>query len=194
VSGYRNVRTKNPTEFERKIDDERKRRKILVRCWISQSAGDALKYECDAIEKYKPPLNRKMSRPVQSAKDRMLANDRLKQKYRSMPSLSESSTKQCPGCLNVKLLSEFYKQPTVKGGYGTYCKECAKKKCKDIREKYRMRSEEEIPSCDTLKKCTGCRLDKQLSEFAVSTGSKDGRSSYCRVCFKIKKRESRKQG
>lgn len=36
--------------------------------------------------------------------------------------------KKCPGCHQIKLLSEFYSCKTIKSGYSCYCKECSRKR------------------------------------------------------------------
>ena len=176
-----------------KIQDERQNRKILVRCWSTQCAVDALKYECDAIEKYKPVLNDILAKPVQSIKEHTRAQERLRLKNSLLPPLPKTTIKRCHDCELSKPLLEFYRQPTVKGGYGAYCKECSKKRVVGIRQKFRLRTQEELPSEDTSKLCACCGISKLLSEFSVNSGSKDGRQSYCKECSKMKRMDARQR-
>src|SRR3990172_282941 len=54
---YRSFWARKHSAPVRKVLEARKVRRILFRCWKACSAGDARKYECDAIERLKPLLN-----------------------------------------------------------------------------------------------------------------------------------------
>jgi len=45
--------------------------------------------------------------------------------------LRAKATKQCPGCKEVKLYSEYYKKPSGTFGLDHYCKICSRKDKKD---------------------------------------------------------------
>lgn len=44
------------------------------------------------------------------------------------------------------------------------------------------------------KKCARCKLEKDVSEFGIKTGARDGLNSWCRPCAMEKRREYRKRG
>lgn len=43
-----------------------------------------------------------------------------------------------------------------------------------------------------MKKCSHCQVQKPLDEFCIYRRAKDGRHSWCRICFNKKNREYRK--
>lgn len=106
--------------------------------------------------------------------------------------------KRCTKCRQIKDINEFGRARIVKDGHRGECKECAKKgrkyQCRECKE--RKRKEDLIigryrnyyyciPCWEALqgkKKCIGCKMIKDLQEFAEDKSRPDGHEYYCKDC------------
>ena len=191
---YRSIRLNSPSV--KKVRAARKEQRVLVRCWIAQTAGEAAKYECDALEKYRPPLNARLVGVLCSQQDRIQAERVRRVRYHLRPPAElppESSKKRCPDCKKEKTLAEFHHQGGFKDGHQGICKTCACERLRGLRRRYRLRSQNELPELSSSKHCPSCRQIKPLSEFGKDTGAKDGRDGYCRSCRSYRKRGAKNE-
>lgn len=169
----------------RKIHAEKSRRKLLARCWLAQSIGDALKYEADAIIQYKPYLNTKLAKPVQNKESRACSS---KQWYRrncarlreELP--PDTTLKHCLDCTSTKPLSEFPRCIGRKDGHMAYCKSCTAIRIRLRRKRYSELLQENYTPDTTQKRCYTCGEQKALAKFSRSSADKDGRSTSCKEC------------
>jgi excinuclease UvrABC nuclease subunit len=131
---FRMWRSDNYTSCGKKLQTERPKRKILARCWLTKNASDALKYENDAIEKYKPVLNDRMAKRLDQ-KTYAMAKKKKKQEYylkcrQRLPEEfpPDTTIKQCSCCGEKKPLLDFRKRRDKKDGRRADCKKCEKLK------------------------------------------------------------------
>lgn len=153
---YKSTGVRSKTASVRKVNMERKNRKVLVRFWVSASAGDARKYEYDAIEKYRPILNSEMSAPVQSdverKRKRCECSKRIHERYKREKNFpSSDSPKRCPSCKQMKTLDDFYRNSCRKDGRKSICKECSRLEQQRLRAKRKVRADPTSTSSKTKK-------------------------------------------
>ena len=178
-------------DTSRRIHTARAGRKLLTRCWVAQSAGDAVKYEGDAIEKYKPSLNLKLAKTVQNAEGRAVADRRLALKYRSRSEADlplVTTRKRCNGCNKVKALSAFYRLATQKDGHVARCRSCMKAYRTQLNREHHNKAPDALPSPDSLKLCSRCKTTKPRSGFCRDFSSSDNYNRWCRECTSSWKR------
>lgn len=84
--------------------------------------------------------------------------------------------KKCSICEDVKPLSDFGKNKTMKDGHRYECFECRRNK--------RTKIKKVVPQ--GFKKCGKCKNIKVISEFGVCIGTKTGLTSSCKSCLKEK--------
>jgi len=100
--------------------------------------------------------------------------------------------KKCTSCRTIKPQEDFSKQSKGKDGYTASCKTCNAKRSLVLRKKTRSDREarEDIygPS-KALKICRECVKEKVPEEFYRDNAFVDGRSTICKACDCIRKRE-----
>ena len=178
--------SKRHSSSEEKIDAERQKRQVLLRCWTARSAGDAIKYEYDAIEKHKPIFNSLLREPVRSIDENRASGRRRWHKKLStlqgrLP--PDDTPKTCKCCGKTKPLSEFYRNAD-KDGRRKICKNCDNEGLRKRRGVKRAALlSMGLPPEDTQKPCYRCGESKPLSDFSRGV-NKDGRRGTCRACEK----------
>ena len=113
--------------------------------------------------------------------------------------------KKCKKCGEFKSIESFGRQSQSKDGRRTQCKQCLAQKRKERRIELTCQNPEcgvdfthcrEVKYCQECspermlekrlstgkKKCTKCRIEKNLTEFFRSNKNKDGRASSCAKC------------
>jgi hypothetical protein len=94
-------------------------------------------------------------------------------------------TKVCKICGLEKPLSDFSKSSTNKYGVATKCKECCNWKHRSDESKKKELEWRELFD-KGLKKCACCGKKLPLEDFPLRKSSRDGRKSYCIVCYREK--------
>lgn len=89
--------------------------------------------------------------------------------------------KTCRKCGHTKHVREFSHDRTTNDGFGYDCKACLRQRLIELRERYRARSEDEIP-CVKTKTCGKCGKVKPAAEFYHVLTCHDGLSSWCILC------------
>ena len=145
---YRSARGSTSVQ---KIQAERKNRRVLGRCWSTASAGDAAKYESDAIEKYKPALNSRLVSSIQSKEEFYSTRKKKQVEYRArqkedLP--AADTVKRCHSCSKVRPLSEFHVTTGNKSGRSYACKDCNCARARKYQQLRRERKKQEVP-CPT---------------------------------------------
>ncbi len=128
---YRGRGTRNkPTSTIQKVRNEYAKRKLLLRCWISENIGDCRKYEHDAIEKHKPLLNWIGTRSVtyEEHKDRKRKRSQQYRDRMAGTQYNPNKKKRCPHCKKTKKCSEYAKNRFKKLGVKSHCKQCEREK------------------------------------------------------------------
>jgi len=101
-------------------------------------------------------------------------------------------TKKCCKCGEVKPVAEFYKAAGKVDGYATVCRDCARFKATEHRNKIAQREFRDIQAIGK-KRCWMCKRNLPLSGFNYSRQNLDGLTTYCRECGKEYKRENYEQ-
>src|SRR3990167_2031200 len=99
-----------------------------------------------------------------------------------MDTLIPVNTKVCKKCGEEKELCEFYKQKTTRDGYFSHCKQCDSNYHAGNYQKNKNKYVSggcEIPN---TKICPHCKIEKQINEFGINVGRKDGHQPYCKQC------------
>jgi len=91
--------------------------------------------------------------------------------------LPKTGNKVCRNCKIDKLAENFNRSSSYPDGISNLCVDCDK----EYKEKRKTRELDIIPS-ETLKRCTGCSLDKKIVEFNKNFNAKNGIRSRCRDC------------
>lgn len=161
-------------------------RKILSRNGINTSVkvdidGDLLsnlifeqnysfKQLCDYFECSSRPVRKKMQE---------LGVNRMPSKYEKD---IRTEVKVCNLCGTEKKLGEFdVKIRNGKKIFYTYCKECAAQESKNLREKRKIKNKNNVPS-KKKKKCSRCKVLKDISCFSKSLTNPDGFQYLCKSC------------
>src|ERR1019366_9325232 len=95
--------------------------------------------------------------------------------------MEERQEKLCTTCHTLNPYSSFYKNRDSRDGYGHLCLSCQEQKKILNRERV-------IKQNNSLleKFCYRCNTKKHISEFGARYETKDGRSSFCKACYKDK--------
>jgi len=101
--------------------------------------------------------------------------------------LTMSSTKECRICRKEKPASEFGVDKLKRDGLRSYCKECDRKRAKANYKKIKGLSKKKTP---VRKRCPGCGEVRPRSDYTKLSGRKDGLSTYCRDCRRVKMSEA----
>jgi len=101
------------------------------------------------------------------------------------------NTKACPKCLELKLVTEFYKAKHGRKGRNSYCKMCFNacgRKCRQVK-RIKTLSPRDIKlqklkaSANHNKKaCSKCLTLKPLTKFSKCKKAKDGHKTWCKMC------------
>lgn len=93
--------------------------------------------------------------------------------------------RRCSVCEEEKPLTDFAKRKDRKDGHSKACKECLKKRRKQLRQKYIRENQKisEKTKKSILKRCNKCEEEKPITEFCKDTYRKSGLSSACRKCM-----------
>lgn len=98
--------------------------------------------------------------------------------------------KKCNNCGEIKPLIEFYRKHTVKDGRMAICILCFKAKNKEkylpIKLENKKKRELAINKRKLLKICSGCKIEKDTSEFHRNKSNLDGFNCYCKECVSKK--------
>lgn len=90
--------------------------------------------------------------------------------------------KICIRCHESHQLTNFRKNSSRKDGYSSYCKSCVKAS-EAIATDRRRNNPPKI--LETVQKCTGCKIEKNLLEFDVLITGRLGRKSRCKECIHV---------
>lgn len=116
----------------KKVRDYNNNRKLLLKCWVAMTAGDAKKYEEDALEKYKPCLNYIGTIRQNIATRQKLRREWAKNtvnRYRQFE-YQPDLLKRCTKCNVIKRCSEFQRNRNKRLGVKPNCKQCMNKPMK----------------------------------------------------------------
>lgn len=121
------------------------------------------------------------AKPFREGHDMASANSTKVQGLLFDPTPTE---KACSKCKKIKPLSDFYKNPRMKLGVTSACKECT-------REETRITAANQQDKADkvTGKSCRDCKVFKPLDDFHRSRTCKFGRESVCSACQNAKTAE-----
>jgi hypothetical protein len=102
------------------------------------------------------------------------------------------TTKRCARCGETKLADQFYKSNQVSDGLNSYCSTCSAEVAMEYLRRKKLHDAGEDCDCGTcvrraneklgIKRCPRCKASKPYSDFAKSSGAKDGLQTYCRKC------------
>jgi hypothetical protein len=95
--------------------------------------------------------------------------------------------KRCKECGELKSPTDFpklYKSKT--GGTTNCCKACTQKK-KKVWDKDRITRRGQVDASVVEKVCSKCNITKPIQDFPRGAVTKDGYSTFCRECHRIKK-------
>lgn len=84
--------------------------------------------------------------------------------------------KLCSKCDQVKPVSAFYTDKSLRGGYTSWCKECQSKKRRESSQTVEI----------TEKKCSRCGQIKPVDRFYVNRCSRTGYSCECKECHQLR--------
>jgi len=104
----------------------------------------------------------------------------------SRPVVVGLRAKVCRRCGVEKAASEFGSHTFGRGWLRAYCWECDRKKAKESRE--RIRSEQKV--FVESKRCPSCGQIKSREEYCLLRSRKDGLSTYCGDCRRVKLTEA----
>lgn len=132
------------------------------------------------------PVSTKPGFPADPPEEEMLAVVEFEPESEPEPVEEEESGeepegKTCMKCGETKGFSEFDTHHMSKDGYRKLCNSCAARGIGRPISTPLANGEGEKP-------CTACGETKPLSEFAKSTGSKDGRRTECKACHNQRRR------
>jgi len=88
-------------------------------------------------------------------------------------------SKVCSKCGMEKSVNEFYKDTAQKSGYYPSCKPCKLITSKEVRDRYAKLETREMKE---KKVCSGCKQQKNVSEYQKNKCQKDGMNNECREC------------
>lgn len=95
---------------------------------------------------------------------------------------------QCSRCLEVKIISAFYRDNRRRTGVTLQCRQCIDSTQRGTRLGYKERHlTNPIPAPET-KKCSRCREVKLGSSFSISRHTKDGLCITCKPCQALSRR------
>lgn len=114
--------------------------------------------------------------------------DELKQKRQVTTNIP--SNKQCISCEKTLPAEEFWKNSSSADGLALYCKRCGKRKNKSSVYKYLEENKIHIDWTGT-KFCPTCKTEKTKIEFHKHLYHKDGLSSECKECTRIREYSDR---
>jgi len=119
---------RKPRKHDRKaavILELAKERKVLLKAWLTASGGDALKYESDAIIKYRPRLNRNGTMTREQAREKIRVRNRASGERRKRRYTYEPEEKRiCTACGRARKCKLFSRHPRMRFGVYSICKEC----------------------------------------------------------------------
>lgn len=95
-------------------------------------------------------------------------------------------TKQCSKCSQFKPLADFSGDSKAKDGLCRACKDCSNIVYKARVAKNALEREANPPSMEGTKRCQSCGEEKLKNEFSKSLASKDGFYPVCKVCDKVR--------
>lgn len=120
---YRSAKTSSTTA---KVVAYNKHEPLLVRCWLVANKNDALKYEIDAIERYRPKLNLIGTRSKSLEQCKQIIHtysQATTNKYRATV-YNPNAIKFCRGCQLAKSCREFQRNRNKAMGVKSRCKRC----------------------------------------------------------------------
>ena len=100
--------------------------------------------------------------------------------------IEDEDLKHCTLCKENKILDKFSKSKT--DGYSQYCSECSKNKSKEYRINHKSKG---VTVIKDQKKCSMCKVEKDINSFYININSKDGKTSKCIDCDKKYDKELR---
>jgi hypothetical protein len=89
--------------------------------------------------------------------------------------MTDTKTKECKSCLQVKPLDAFYKNAFSPDGYYSFCKVCYDLLIKG-------NNKDQNPLAGFQRKCEKCNRIKLLNEFYEKPKSLPGKESWCKSC------------
>jgi hypothetical protein len=106
-----------------------------------------------------------------------------------METTPNTRSKQCPTCKETKPWEEFYPNPKLRNGVGTYCKACARARALETyhRLKPPLKPKRVVTSLWTHKTCCFCKEEKPVSEFYKGGVYKGAQTygTYCKPCHGV---------
>jgi hypothetical protein len=94
-------------------------------------------------------------------------------------------TKKCNSCQHIKGLEFFYKEKKSKDGYYSNCKQCKNEQIKLRKQKLKILNKENFIELSE-KECNICNEVINITNFTKDITQKDGYSSYCKNCRRLK--------
>jgi hypothetical protein len=165
---------KNRREKTERVGLAVKERGLLLKVWLTQTEGDAHKYETDAIVKHRPELNVKNAGHMsfEAKQERVRAGLRAAGERRKQRIVYEPDAERlCLGpCGLTKKCREFSRHPRRKFGVDSICKLC---KAAAVRKGPRPHNYAPTPIGKTCRRCGGS------GPFHRDRSRKDGLSLYC---------------
>ena len=90
--------------------------------------------------------------------------------------------KECRDCGEARPVSDFYKKPGSRDGYGYRCKGCEKIYQRARYDRNRGKAQKARSNPAAVKRCRECGKSKSLSEYRDKPNSKDGIDTRCISC------------
>jgi hypothetical protein len=102
----------------------------------------------------------------------------------------DETIKQCTKCGQFKPLTEFGKASKAKDGLFWSCKECSREAGRAKLARHAAEHVVQPPQLDGTKLCPVCGEEKLKNEFCIAKTTKDGLHFCCRVCDKVRCKET----
>lgn len=95
--------------------------------------------------------------------------------------------KTCPDCGELKPLTEFHWDSSMRDGRCFYCKPCKNSRTRAHAQRYKARAARAIAT--GTKFCPRCLQDKPLTDFGRRSSTPDGFCFCCKPCYNAKAKE-----
>jgi len=149
------------------IIEENSKNKLLVKIWFTKK--DALKYEIDAIRKYKPRLNEIFKgSSLEELQVKKLKNDRkYKLKNKEKNNYNPDYIRKCYICGEEKKSTEFTKNKYDLHGIGNGCKTCDNKRRRIGNKVININLSEILNNPSTSKKIFNSLLKVEITDYFI---------------------------
>lgn len=104
--------------------------------------------------------------------------------------MENKTTKICAHCKVEQPKENFYKNTKAKDGLGSWCKSCSREFNIAYRASHPSLPRPIIPcNVPDTKVCNRCKIEKDINEFYLNCGTKDGRATICKRCIAIQRQK-----